>query len=66
MDFPCEMSGSAGGWRRGEGLGGGGGLVVYQYTRRKFAKIPKINGALYTSYLKFKESDTAISIKVVA
>ena len=41
-----------------------GGVVVYQYTWKKFAKIPKIhpnipkiNGALYTVYLKFKEID---------
>ena len=60
-----KCQGRPGGGGGGQGWGGGLGLVVYQYTRRKFAKIPKINGALYTSYLKFKESGTAISIKVV-
>ena len=40
-----------------------GGVVVYQYTRKKFAKIPKIHPNIpkikgrYTLYLKFKESD---------
>ena len=33
-----------------------GGVVVYQYTRKKFGKIPKIIPR-YTLYLKFKESD---------
>ena len=39
------------------------GVVVYQYTRKKFAKIPKIHPNIpkiiprYTLYLKFKESD---------
>ena len=41
----------------------GGGVVVYQYTRKKFAKIPQIHSNIpkiipkYTLYLKFKESD---------
>ena len=32
------------------GAGGGGGVVVYQYTRKKFAKIPKNtqNSSKYT------------------
>ena len=43
-----------------------GGLVVYQYTRKKFTKIPQNtqNSSKYTQiitrytlYLKFKESD---------
>ena len=40
-----------------------GGVVLYQYTRKKFAKIPKIHPNIpkiiprYTLYLKFKESD---------
>ena len=46
-------------------VGQGGGVVVYQYTRKKFAnpKIPKIHPNIpkiiprYTLYLKFKESD---------
>ena len=39
------------------------GVVVYQYTLKKFAKIPKIHPDIpkiiprYTLYLKFKESD---------
>ena len=39
------------------------GVVVYQYTRKKFVKIPKIHPntpkiiPTYTLYLKFKESD---------
>ena len=42
---------------------GGGGVVVYQYTRKKFVKIPKIHPNItkiiptYTLYLKFKEGD---------
>ena len=51
-----ELSGSA----------RGGGVVVYQYTRKnspKYPKIPKIHPNIpkiiprYTLYLKFKESD---------
>ena len=40
-----------------------GGVVVYQYTRKKFTKIPKIHPNIpkimprYTLYLKFKKSD---------
>ena len=43
--------------------GEGGGVVVYQYIRKTFAKIPKIHSNIrkiiprYTLYLKFKESD---------
>ena len=42
---------------------GQGGVVVYQYTRKKFAKIPKIHPNIpkikgrYTLYLKFQLSD---------
>ena len=49
--------------RVGRGGGGGWRVVVYQYTRTKFAKIPKIHPNIpkiiprYTLYLKFKESD---------
>ena len=37
---------------------GGGGVVVYQYTRKKFAKIPQNtqNSSKYTQN-KFKEND---------
>ena len=45
------------------GSAGGGGIVVYQYTPKKFAKIPKNHPNIpkiiprYTLHLKFKESD---------
>ena len=57
--FPLKRGWGGGVIRQGRP----GGVVVYQYTQKKFAKIPKIHPNIlktiprYTLYLKFKESD---------
>ena len=48
--------------KQGRSGRGGGGVVIYQYARKKFIQIyPTSMEALYTVYLKFKESDIPIT-----